>query len=75
VGGERYPASLIKGVKISLKSFTQQSLPKSYQAASGFYQNSKASTLVQWAKSRENIPDKRFPTANQKRDFSGHVAF
>jgi hypothetical protein len=26
-------------------------------------------------KSRENIPDKRFPTANQRKDFSGNVAF
>ncbi len=31
-----------------------------------FYQNSKVSTLVQGPRSRENLPNKRFPTANQK---------
>ncbi len=30
-------ASFIKGVKISPKSLTQQSLPKSYQAARGVF--------------------------------------
>jgi hypothetical protein len=30
--------------------------------------------LFNGPKSRENIPDKRFPTANQKRDFSANVA-
>ncbi len=35
--------------KIFPNSLTQQSLPKSYQAASGFLTNFKASTFVQWA--------------------------
>jgi hypothetical protein len=26
-------------------------------------------------KEEKNIPDKQFPTANQKRDFSANVAF
>jgi hypothetical protein len=58
-----------KEIKISSNRFDSQGLPKSYQAANSIYQISKASTFVQWAKSIENIPDKRFPTANQRRDF------
>jgi hypothetical protein len=33
-----------------LQQFDSQGLPKSYQAGNGFYQISKASTFVQWAK-------------------------
>jgi len=35
---------------IYLQQFDSQGLPKSYQAGNGFYQISKSSTFVQWAK-------------------------
>jgi hypothetical protein len=59
-----------------LQQFDSQGVPKDYQAGNGFYQNFKNKYLCSMGqKAEKNIPDKRFPTANQRRDFSGNVAF
>jgi hypothetical protein len=41
-----------------LQQFDSQGFPKSYQAGNGFYQISKASTFVQWAK-KQRKPSQR----------------
>jgi hypothetical protein len=52
-----------------LQQFDSQGLPKSYQAANGFYQISEASTFVQWAKSREIHPGKAVSNCKSKKGF------
>jgi hypothetical protein len=59
-----------------LQQFDSQGLPKSYQTANGFFiKFQKQVPLFNGPKAEKNIPEKRFPTANQKRDFSANVAF
>jgi len=50
-----------------LQQFDSQGLPKSYQAVNGFYQISKASTFVQWAKSREKHPRQAVSNCKSKK--------
>jgi hypothetical protein len=69
------PASSIKRNQNIFSSLIHRVYQRTIKPALDFIKTSKASTFVQWAKSRENIPDKRFPTASQKRDFSANVHF
>jgi hypothetical protein len=49
----RYPASSIKRNQNIFKQFDSQGLPKSYQAAKGFYQNSKQVPLFNGPKAEK----------------------
>jgi hypothetical protein len=59
-----------------LQQFDSQGLPEDYQVGNGFLTKlQKQVPLFNRPKSRENIPDKRFPTCKSKKGFLGCVAF
>jgi hypothetical protein len=69
------PASSIKRNQNIFSSLIHRVYQWAIKPTKGFIKFQKQVPLFNGPKSRENIPDKRFPTANQRRDFSGNVAF
>ena len=59
-----------------LQRFDSQGLPGDYQVGNGFLAKlQKQVSLFNRPKSRENIPDKRFPNCKSEKGFLGCVAF
>jgi hypothetical protein len=69
------PASSIKRNQNIFSSLIHMVYQRAIKPAMDFIKFQKQVPLFNGPKAEKNIPDKRFPTANQKRDFSANVAF